>query len=311
MAISANVLVNTLGMDRDNWLQWRNLGIGSSEVAVVAGLSPYKSPMALYLEKIGEIEPEEAGEAAYWGTVLEDVVAKEFAKRCPEKYGRNVKVQRRNAILQHLERPYMLANVDRLIYDKESGEWGVLECKTASEYVKAAWFDESGGEAVPDSYMLQVQHQLAVTGLNWAYSAVLIGGNKYEMRYIPRDEKIIELLYTIESDFWLNHVEKKIPPAVDGSDASADLLKRMYPAEEEGKTIILPPDAERWIAQRETAKAEEKAAQARAKEADNHLKEMMGNAETALIGERKITWKTVNKKEHVVKATSYRAFNVR
>ena len=65
-------------------------------------------------------------ESAYFGNVLEEVVAQEFAKRT------RLKVQRRNAILQHPEYPWMLANVDRLIVGERIG----LECKTASEYLK-------------------------------------------------------------------------------------------------------------------------------------------------------------------------------
>lgn len=308
MALSAKELVSTKDMTREDWLEWRNKGIGSSDVVVVAGLSKYKSPVGLYLEKTGEIVPEEAGEAAYWGTVMEETVAKEFAKRAPDKYVHEYRVQRKNAILQHPDYPFMLANVDRLLYNKDFG-WGVLECKTASEYLKDTWFDENGGEAVPDGYMLQVQHQLAVTGLQYAYSAVLIGGNKFEMRYIPRDEKIIELLYVIESEFW-KCVEEKIPPAIDGSDASAKLLDRLYPEEEEGKVILLPDDAGKWFDELEKAKAAEKEAKARVEEIKNRFKDAMGTAEIANYGERKVTWKTVNKKATTVKATSYRSLRV-
>ncbi|WP_240523232.1 YqaJ viral recombinase family protein [Bacillus cereus] len=60
-------------------------------------------------------------ESAYFGNVLEEVVAKEFSKRT------NLKVQLRNAILQHHEYPWMLANVDRLIVGEKIG----LECKIA------------------------------------------------------------------------------------------------------------------------------------------------------------------------------------
>ena len=63
---------------------------------------------------------------SYFGNVLEEVVAQEFAKRT------GLKVQRRNAILQHPAYPWMLANVDRLIVGERIG----LECKTASEYLK-------------------------------------------------------------------------------------------------------------------------------------------------------------------------------
>ena len=103
--------------------------------------------------------------SAYFGNVLEEVVAQEFAKRT------GLKVQRRNAILQHPAYPWMLANVDRLIVGERIG----LECKTASEYLKKEW----EGEEIPVTYLLQCQHYMAVTGYEAWWIAVLIGGNKF------------------------------------------------------------------------------------------------------------------------------------
>ncbi len=84
-----------------------------------------------FLEKTQSIEQDDIhGEAAYFGNVLEDVVAKEFTKRT------GLKVQHRNAILQHQEYPWMFANVDRLIVEEKIG----LECKTASEYLRGNFY---------------------------------------------------------------------------------------------------------------------------------------------------------------------------
>ena len=75
----------------------------------IAGLSKWKSQVQVFLEKTQAIEQEDVQSEVYFGNVLEEVVAQEFAKRT------GLKVQRRNAILQHPEYPWMLANVDRLI----------------------------------------------------------------------------------------------------------------------------------------------------------------------------------------------------
>jgi len=55
-------------MDRQQWLEARKQGIGGSDAPTVAGINPWKSPVELYMEKTGEIEPQEAGEKAYWGS---------------------------------------------------------------------------------------------------------------------------------------------------------------------------------------------------------------------------------------------------
>jgi putative phage-type endonuclease len=278
--LEAVVLANTNEMSHEEWLQARRKGIGGSDAAAIAGLNKWKSPVAVYLEKIGQAPEEKVySEAAYWGTMLEDVVAQEFSKRT------GLKVRRRNAILQHPEHSFMLANVDRLIVGEKTG----LECKTASEYLKEEWKDDE----VPAQYLLQCQHYMAVTGFDSWWIAVLIGGNKFVYKKIERDDDIIQYLIQIESDFWKNHVLKKNPPMFDGSDASSDLLKALYPTAKFDEEIELPPDAADLIAKYEQAKQEEAEAAERRKEAENQLKAMLGDYEKGFAGERIITWKNV------------------
>ena len=278
--LEAMILANTSEMSHEEWLQARRKGIGGSDAAAIAGLNKWKSPVAVYLEKIGQA-PEESvnSEAAYWGTMLEDVVAQEFAKRT------GLKVRRKNAILQHPEYPFMLANVDRLIVGEKAG----LECKTASEYLKEEWKDDE----VPAPYLIQCQHYMAVTGFDSWWIAVLIGGNKFIYKKIERDEEIIQYLIQIESDFWNHHVLKKNPPMFDGSNASSELLKTLYPAAKFDEEIELPSDASELITKYEQAKQEEAEAAARRMEAENQLKAMLGDYEKAFAGERIVTWKNV------------------
>jgi putative phage-type endonuclease len=279
MEMQANVLARTLNMDRESWLEIRRKGIGGSDVAAIAGLSKYKSPVAVYLEKTGQLQPEEAGEAAYWGNQLEDLVAKEFGQRT------GLKVKRRNAILQHPEHTFMLANVDRLIVGLDVG----LECKTASAYMKELW----EGEEVPMQYLLQCQHYMAVTGYQAWYIAVLIGGNTFVHKRIERDDELIEQLIAIEKDFWENHVLAGIPPVLDGSEASEELLKKMHPMAEEGTETELPLEADELLEQLDVAKKEAKAASERVSEIENRLKAMLGDHEAGLARHYQVTWKNV------------------
>ena len=276
--MSAQILVSTLNMDRNEWLEYRKRGIGGSDAAAVAGLNPWKSPMAVWLEKTDQIEPEEPGEAAYWGTILEDIVAQEFTKRT------GMKVRRRNAILQRHEHPWMIANVDRLIVGENAG----LECKTTSAYNAKEW----DGDEVPAQYILQVQHYMAVTGAKAWWLAVLIGGQRFIHKRIERDDELIQQLIEIERDFWENHVVPCVPPEMDGSTASTELLKRMYP---EGKpaAIDLPSDAGELIETLDFLNEELKALEERKAACENRLKAMLGENEVGRFGERLVTWKNV------------------
>ena len=46
-------LVETRSLARDEWLEVRKRGIGSSDAAAAIGLSPYKSQLELWMEKTG------------------------------------------------------------------------------------------------------------------------------------------------------------------------------------------------------------------------------------------------------------------
>ena len=117
------VLVKTKDLSRDEWLRYRTKGIGGSDVSIIAGINPYKSVYTLWLEKTGQMIPEQTdSEFAHFGTLLEPIVRKEFTERT------GLKVRQRFMILQSEEFPFMLADVDGLI--NENGERVIFEARS-------------------------------------------------------------------------------------------------------------------------------------------------------------------------------------
>lgn len=200
----AGILVSTTGMSRDTWLGERRRGIGGSDAAKVLGVSRWGGPLSVYLEKKGLYIPDDPGEPAYWGTVLEDVVAREFEKRS------GLRVQRQNKIFQHAEYPWMLANVDRRIVGQNKG----LECKTASNFMGDEW----EGDELPDSYYIQIQHYMAVMGWESCWVACLIGGQRYVQKEVQRNSELINTIIEKEREFWEEHFLKDVPPPVTPFD---------------------------------------------------------------------------------------------
>ena len=85
--MNAKALVKTVNMSRADWLRYRTMGIGGSDVAVIAGINHYKSAYQLWLEKTGQTEPAESeNEYTHFGTVLEPVIRKEFIERMDLKF---------------------------------------------------------------------------------------------------------------------------------------------------------------------------------------------------------------------------------
>lgn len=274
------VLADTDGMDRATWLDLRKQGIGGSDAAAVCGLDKYRSPMEVYLDKIGELPDNEAGEAAEWGNILEPVVADEFSRRT------GVVLREAKQLLVHPEHPFMLANLDRWARDPFEDADGIYEGKTVTAYKADDWAE--GG--IPDRAHVQTMHYLAVTGCTYAYIAVLIGGQRLEWRRIARDEEAIASLIAIEAEFWQRVLDRRPPPA-DGSDACTQFLATFYDVDPDS-IAVLPPTVTDLLEQRAQAKAEEKAAKERAAEAQNRICQLMGTAEVGYLdGEVVCTWK--------------------
>lgn len=275
----ATVLMPTHNIDKDTWLSLRQKGIGGSDAAAACGLSRWKSPMELWMEKTNQIEPKEPGEAAYWGQVLEPIIREEFTRRT------GIMVKPKKAILQHPFHPIMLANVDGLLTDSNLGQ-GIFEAKTTGSYSAKEWEDK-----VPEEHYLQLQHYMAVTGFKFSYIAVLIGGNTLRWHLVRRNDEVIDLLIQLESRFW-QHVEKNIAPEIDGSSASTQLLNRLYP---HGKpqSIVLPREALSLIEDLEKARTDKKAAEERENTASNRLKEILGENDSGIVADRTIRWQTI------------------
>jgi putative phage-type endonuclease len=275
--MDANVLVKTLNMQEEEWLDWRRKGIGGSDAAPIMGFSKWKSPFQLYLEKVGEAESQVDNEFAYWGNQLEELVAKEFTTRTGKKVHRN------NTILSHKDFPWMIANIDRMIV----GEKAILECKTTNAYNYKEWEDDE----IPEAYIIQVQHYMAVTGFQKAYIACLIGGNKFVWKQVDRDEELISMIIEAEKTFWVEHVEKRIPPPIDGSSAAEKFLKEKFEKSEPGAVIDLKAEYKDKIERLQSIKAHIDELEMLKTEIENQIKLEIGEAEFGMVGRYVVNWK--------------------
>lgn len=203
----------------------RMQGVGGSDVSIILGLSSYKTPYQLYLEKIGEVSDEdEMSQFAYWGCQLESVIRDEFAKR------NNVVVETPDTII-HPEHSFLRGNVDGFISSLNA----VLEVKTSAGFMSDQW-GESGSDHIPMQYLVQVAHYVAVMNAQCAYIAVLIGGNDYREYKYTRDAKLEEMVIDAATKFW-NCVMTRTPPEpINQID-----LRLMYPKHDPSKVKQVVP----------------------------------------------------------------------
>lgn len=288
MKFKARKLVNVNDISIEEWLKLRKKGIGGSEAGVIAGLGnpKYNSRLSIYQDKLSNIvDIEPPSEAAEMGHIMEPVIREVFKQKNPQ-----YKVYRSNFMWQSIEAPFVISNVDGLIYCPEKG-WGVLEIKNMSEYR----LKEFGEEEIPTLFQIQMHHYLYCLGLDWGVFAVFIGGNKYREFFIKRNEDLIKSLIKIERHFWENHVLKRIPPEPDGSEASNKVLQEIYTltdAKKKDEVLTLSRDVQSLTEAYEFYKAEEKKMATKKEKAKQDLQALLGKYQTAQIegDTKKIHW---------------------
>ena len=227
---------------RAAWLEGRRTGIGGSDVAAVLGLNPWKTPLDVWNDKLGLSEDKEMSEPAYWGTVLEDTVAKEFHLRTGKR------VQKVSHQFADPETPWAIANIDRAIINREIAKkirpllnveeieryaniTGVerpintdvaFEAKTAHAFTADLWGPSQELEikqnniktehVIPLYYETQIQWYCGILKLKGMYLAVLIGGSDFRMYWVDARPDVFQVIKEKCAAFWNNNVLTRTPP---------------------------------------------------------------------------------------------------
>lgn len=260
----------------------RRNSIGGSDMPIILGLSNYKTPYQLYLEKKGLItEVQEETPVQYWGNQLEGVLRTEFSKR------NNVSVIEPKDTIEHPLYPFLKGNLDGLI-----PEWkAVWEGKTSSAYMAQTW-GEPGSDIIPLQYLVQLAFYCAVINYNKAHLSVLIGGNDYrEFTYI-RDMELENRIIDAACKFWSALQNDKPPPATKQID-----LRIMFPKHHPDKCKIINPAVLEHLTYAIEMKAKIKELQEIEDSAKFNVMKYMEDSEILLSKDEKpmCTWKT-NKK---------------
>jgi putative phage-type endonuclease len=268
---------------RESWLAERRRGVGGSDAAPVLGLSPWSSPLQIYLNKTGELVGQQETEPMKWGHLLEPVILSEYANRT----GRIVRrPDTPNGIVWHPELSWMMTTLDGFTDCRR-----VVEAKTARS---GDGWGEDGSDEIPDYYIPQVQHEMAVTGLPVADVAVLIGGSDFRIYTVEADPEFQELMIEREASFW-KLVEARIPPA----PVSAADVALLFP-KDSGRSIEASQQVrfafERALSLRSAVSAAEKELDGDKKSGSDGfmglIKSFMGDASALTIdGTPVATWK--------------------
>jgi len=297
---SSDLILTDYG-SREKWLAARGNSIGASESAALFGVSPWETPVSLWAKKTDRVqEPEIDGEWLTWGLLLEEPIAKRYEQVTGRTTWRGGSPY---CIARHPRFEFMTSTPDFYVtFAPDRTGNGMLQCKNTMAPRAHDW-----DEGVPDHIVIQVQHEMAVTGREWVSVAVLIGGNEFKYFDVERNQNVIDEIEEQCRIFW-GYVERDEQPPVDGSERTQEVIKRLHPADN-GNTIELDENAMDWWAALEAAKAAEKVAKDAKTEADTHLRDAIGaNTFAKLPDGRLLSLKTTPNPGYtsVVKPYTYR-----
>ena len=237
-----NILCDCTGMTNEMWLKCREHGpkgnieytVGGSDVATIFGLSPWTTPLELWMVKKGRMKPKSPPnpDQLAMGHMLEPIAAHFYAQRTGNT------VTDDNYLYQHTTLEYALANIDRRYKRKEDGEGGVLECKSLTYHKAADWADG----AIPIYYELQLRYYLAVLDEKHGAFSALWGNNPENDLATPHIERVQakEDIIFEKLDRWIWSLRHDKPPTMEDvqPQLAMDALARIYGAGKKGLPTI-------------------------------------------------------------------------
>lgn len=273
------------------WLAARRSGVGGSDVAAILGMSTFRTPLAVWLDKTSSDPPlDEPNEQQEWGHRIEPVLREKFADAHPD-----LEVIDPPGLLAHPAYSWALATPDGLV-----GLDGIWEGKNVTHWKSSEW-DE---DRVPDAYALQVQWYLFVTDRSVAHVSALIGGNRYVERVVWRDDDLIATVLGRVETWWVRHVlGAEMPPP---SERDADVLGRLW-TDLDADPVDLDADTAADVADLRAVKAQIKQLHEYSDRLAVRVKLALAEHTEGLIdGQVAVTWRA-SKPRAVLDAKTFRA----
>ena len=272
--------------------------IGSSDAPVICGVSPFKTPYELYLEKIGAVPPEEANAAMERGKEMEQLVAQKYQSQ----FGVNLR-RPKPRLAVSIKCPWRTAQVDR---EEPSGR--PVELKTAFD-MSEEW-GEAETDMVPDGYAVQGQHQMLVTGAQLLYLFVLFIRPWQTRRYaIPWNDALAKLIIEAEEEFRARVLERRPPEPDYKAEGTYRAMRWAFGVSE--KEIVLPDESVFLLQELEAQQKAGKDAEAGVQECKARLLAVMGDAGVGKLREWTVTRKIVKNRGYTKVVEPFEYLNLR
>ena len=184
----------------------RSKYIGGSDIGAILGLSRFRSPLEVWMEKTGKEVKKLDSLPLRFGSFAESFVASEYSRST------GFDLIHDESIYVHPEYSFMSAHIDRFVLEGGAcAPTRILECKTANPFSLGDW-GEVGTDQVPLTYLCQCLWYMAITNLNRVDLAVLFGNSDFRIYEISRDLELESTILQKASFFWNTYVLHDVPP---------------------------------------------------------------------------------------------------
>ncbi len=290
--------------EREGWLAGRAKGIGGTDIGSILGLSPWTTPLDVFLGKTGQAAgARPVTQAMKWGNRLEGLIFNAFkedtqadhlvrgtaiADAFPGRattWGEEEDAQDnpQHTLIRHRTLPYLLGTPDGYDPARQRG----LEIKN-SGYKNPEWGDQNTDQ-VPQHYLAQCAWYMAVTDTPVWDVAVLFSGTRLETFKVVRELALEKIFIDAGMQFWDDHVLRGVPPKIDATESWTRYLGRRF-AVEVNPPVKATPEMCDWAALLHSAGIAFDKAEESERMAKNHLMELIGDAKGAWGNFGKLTW---------------------
>lgn len=240
--------------------------IGMSDAAALLGLDPNRTAFDVWNRVVAGIDTPDSP-IMERGRRFEPVI-RVIAQ---EDFGLELMGPRS---LRDPKRAYVRGTLD----DEHGAGLEPVELKSVSPWA-AQDYGPDGTDLVPERHVLQCQGYLRLTGAPRAHLVALIGLDDPRHYVIEADEQLQGVIFEAIDRFYVDYVESKKAPPLDGTTGCSTWLASRFPRNETGIVLLADNDAERWAERYHSARLAKEEAEAMEKEARNHLVERIANAE--------------------------------
>jgi putative phage-type endonuclease len=229
--------------DRQAWLEWRNGGVTSSEVAAIMGCCPYKKAFDVFQRKVGRKSLEEPGNfVTDKGNEMEPIARRIFAHRYSILFGVDETFEPK---LYEMEgHPFMRSSLDGQSLD------GTINIEI--KYMGKEGF-RNAIDKIPHHHMLQMQHQMMVSGAERTYYVVINEDETVIHHVVEPDQDLRETIMSACEYFWRivergrwpwESEESSIRSRFEAYDQLTEQIKRLEAERDDVKRSIFESDVE-------------------------------------------------------------------